>query len=321
MNSLKTLIKLFVAVGLVYWIISRGSLDLNVLGSLLRPGFVALALCLMLSNIFLNNYRWVILMKGQGFQTSIRETLPLTFIGMFFNFAMPGGVGGDVVKGYYLLQDHPERRLAAATSVLMDRLVGFFSMIVFSIIALLWEPSLASKSPHLQSLAVSIWAVFFGFSLIFCFALSRRVNQNPLINKVLLALPGGGMLRRFYDALHSYRSSLSSLAAGLGLSLVSQACGLMVFVVAGSAMGYDVPLSTYILCVPLGLIATSLPIAPAGLGVGQAVFLFLFNWATGTESTLGPNLITVNQALSLGLGLIGAVLYFTRKKPALAEVA
>lgn len=147
------------------------------------------------------------------------------------------------------------------------------------------------------------------------------MNKNQFVNKVLLALPGGNLLKRFYDALHSYRSSLGSLAAGLGLSLVSQACGLMVFFVAGSAMGYDVPISTYILCVPLGLIATSLPIAPAGLGVGQAVFLFLFNWATETESTLGPNLITVNQGLSLALGMVGAVLYFTRKKPALAEVS
>lgn len=157
MNALKTMVKLMIAVGLVYWIISRGSLDLNVLKGLLRPGFLAVALCLMFSNIFLNNYRWVVLMKGQGFQTSIRETLPLTFIGMFFNFAMPGGVGGDVVKGYYLLQDHPERRLAAATSVLMDRLVGFFSMIVFSIVALLGSQPWPVEVPIFR-----VWRFRFG---------------------------------------------------------------------------------------------------------------------------------------------------------------
>ncbi len=315
----KPLLKVAVAGALIYWIVSRGSLDFSVIGKLVHPGFILVSFGLTLFNIATNNYRWMLLMRAQGFETSNRETLPLTFIGLFFNFAMPGGVGGDVIKGYYLVQDHVTRRLAAATSIIMDRLIGLFSMILFSIVAILVDPSIVTRSPHLKTLSVSIIGVFLAFCLFFGVALSRRVKRWAVLDRAFSLLPGGNLLRRFFDVLHSYRNSIKTLLVALGLSVISQASALMVFVVSGEAMGFSLPLSIYFMCVPLGLIATSLPIAPAGLGVGQAVFLFLFTWASGQESPLGPNLITVNQAILFVFGLVGAVVYFARKRPSLAE--
>lgn len=65
--------------------------------------------------------------------------------------------------------------------------------------------------------------------------------------------------------------------------------------------------------IPLGLIATAIPVSPGGIGVGQAVFLALFTWYGGLEPSLGPTLITIYQVMTALISLIGAVLYFMRK--------
>ena len=82
-------------------------------------------------------------------------------------------------------------------------------------------------------------------------------------------------------------------------------------------MGFaDVPVKAYVFAVPLGLIATALPISPAGVGVGQVAFSYLFDWSTGVKSAIGSNLITAHQIVTFFLSLSGGVFYLRRPKPA-----
>ncbi|MNU01394.1 hypothetical protein D3C72_2447830 [compost metagenome] len=60
--------------------------------------------------------------------------------------------------------------------------------------------------------------------------------------------------------------------------------------------------------------ATAIPISPAGVGVGQAAFYFLFNVYTGTETELGPTVITAYQVGMFVLSLWGAFFYLRRKE-------
>jgi hypothetical protein len=64
-----------------------------------------------------------------------------------------------------------------------------------------------------------------------------------------------------------------------------------------------------------------LPIAPAGIGVGQVAFLFLFKFYLGKETPLGPTAATAMQVFSFAWGLVGAIFYLQRKKPQIAAHA
>src|SRR4051812_47291945 len=46
--------------------------------------------------------RWQILLRLQGVVLSWSRVFALVMIGLFFNFLIPGGTGGDVVKIFYL---------------------------------------------------------------------------------------------------------------------------------------------------------------------------------------------------------------------------
>lgn len=311
----KTALKIVFAIGLIVWMVREGALNFGAFAKLSSPLLIALAIGSSFFQVFVNNYRWLLLLRGQGFESTVGRTLPLSFIGMFFNFAMPGGVGGDVVKGYYVLQDHPEQKLAAAMSIFVDRLVGFFVMIAMAFLAVFFNFDAVTHSKELTSIAIAVSALFGAFLVFFGLSLSR-VLQASWADRAFAKIPAGGKLKRIYEVLHAYRRAPRELALAILLSFVSQSSVIGFVAVVGHALGEtSIPLMVYCFLVPLGIVVQALPISPAGIGVGQAAFYYLFNSYLGRESDLGPTAMTVIQLVSFGWGLVGAYFYLHRSRP------
>ncbi len=112
--------------------ITNGMLDLSSLYILAKPKYFIPAMTLVFLTIFLNNMRWTVLLRTNDFNVSYKQTLPLTLIGIFFNFALPSGVGGDLVKGYYLLKRSVGKKTVAATTLLMDRIIGMYGLLLLA---------------------------------------------------------------------------------------------------------------------------------------------------------------------------------------------
>lgn len=315
-SYLKAGLKVAFAVGLIVWMVQKGALDLDVFSKMATPSLISFLLVCVFLQIFVNNLRWLKLLQGQGFESSVKRTLPLSFIGMFFNFAMPGGVGGDVIKGYYLLQEHPSKKFAGAMSIFMDRMMGFFIMIATAFLALFFNWTAVERSPELMSIAMGVSGLFVGFLVFYFLSLSRLLQNSRLGRFIFETFPGGGKLRTIYEALHSYRRAPSALAIACVLSAVNQLLMVAFVYVIGQSMGFsEIPISIYFFLVPLGVVVQALPISPAGIGVGQAAFFFLFNLYLGKESQLGPTAITTMQLMNFAWGLVGAYFYLQRKKP------
>ncbi len=314
-SAFKTFLKIAIAGLLIYWMIHKGALDFGTFAKLATVPLTLGCGLAVFAGVIINNWRWLILLRGQGFKTSIAETLPLSFIGMFFNFFMPGGVGGDVVKGYYLLQDHPQQRVAGAVSIFMDRVVGFFMMVATAFIAIFFNLETVSASPQLRAISFGVVFFFVAFLLFFAICFSN-VLKNPMLAKLVFhKLPGGHLFKQIYEILHSYRKSPMSLFHACWISLFSQGASVILVMMVGHAMQVELPASVYLFLVPIGLVAQALPVAPAGIGVGQAAFFFLFNLFLKGESQLGPIAVTTSQIMSFGIGVIGAFFYLRRKSP------
>jgi len=66
-------------------------------------------IALLMANILIMmRWRWFVLTKGIAL--SCLKAIELSFIGLFFNLALPGGVSGDFVKAYYLSARAPTPR-------------------------------------------------------------------------------------------------------------------------------------------------------------------------------------------------------------------
>lgn len=311
-----TLIKLALAVGLIVWMVEKGAIDFSVLRSLSNPVSIAIGLALVFLLIFINNYRWLILLRAQGFKTTVARTLPLSLIGIFFNYAMPGGVGGDVVKGFYLLREHRTQRMAGAVSIVMDRAIGLCMMITTAAMALAVNRRQVLQDPKLTTLATVIFLFFAGSVLFFAVALSPAVGRLRFLSRIFENAPGGSAAKRMYETMQSYRRSPGTLVATFALSVLSQTMVIALFFLIGRSMGLtDLGMSAYFFLVPVGLVTMSLPLSPAGIGVGQAAFYVLFNLFTGRPTQVGPTAVTAFQIAQFFWGLFGAYFYMRRGKP------
>jgi uncharacterized membrane protein YbhN (UPF0104 family) len=260
----------------------------------------------VLAQVFINNLRWLLLLRGLSFQAGIRQTLPLTFISLFFSFMMPGGVGGDVIKGYYLVRANPNLRVRAVVSILMDRILGFFGMTALAVLALPWAwPGMASN-PKLHAVAAGVVFLFVGFLFFLAVSFSRRARR---------LLPQWRPVLKLYDAFHAYRTAPWSVVGALGLSWLGLSFVIGFFVYVALRLGDEaVPVASILFLAPIGLVVQVIPISPAGIGVGQAALFFLFSSYLGHESQFGPAAVTMIQVFSFAWGLLGAFFYL-RMKP------
>ncbi|MCB0340736.1 MAG: flippase-like domain-containing protein [Pseudobdellovibrionaceae bacterium] len=323
LKAIASPLKFLVAFALIYWLVDRGLLNFDLIQKALQPEYLFVGVLLLGFNIFIVTVRWWVLLRGRGLNLSLREAVPLQFIGMFFNFALPGSVSGDLVKGYILVKENPNKKMAAASTVLMDRVIGLYAMIFLALAGAAFHLDIVFSNKPLLAFVVIVVSIFSGITVFLAMALSKTVRGFKGTDLLLKKLPFGGFVEKVYDTIHSYRSSLKAVAQAFVLSVLAHMSIVVLFYVVGFALNEEtVGLGAYFFSVPLGLAVTAIPIAPAGIGVGQEAMLRLFAIFTGSQLKVGPTGATVFQVLLLGWSMLGALFYVKRKRqvaPVLTE--
>jgi uncharacterized membrane protein YbhN (UPF0104 family) len=64
------------------------------------------------------------------------RTGAIVIICLFFNVFLPGLVGGDLVRLYYIFRLAPRKKLPGSLSIVMDRLLGLLAIVFLSAIVL-----------------------------------------------------------------------------------------------------------------------------------------------------------------------------------------
>ncbi|MCB0422835.1 MAG: flippase-like domain-containing protein [Bdellovibrionales bacterium] len=313
-TEIKFVLKTIITFALIYWVITRGSLNLEVVAKAFQPVFFFPIVIFIYLTFVVNTYRWVLIMKSRHLNISLKEALPLTYIGQFFNFAIPGGVSGDVIKGYYLLKGNTEKKLPAATSIIVDRYIGLISMILFGAFSLLLNTGAIEGSKKLQGIAIFIVLLLVFLIALTILMISEKTFNNKIATYLVNLMPFSEKIRSLQKELYSYRHNSKILLSALSLSFVSQLSTILTFYVSGLAMGYNISFASHFFVIPVALVITAIPVSPGGIGFGQAVYLLLYNLTLGSDSSIGPDLITSLQGYSLLWGFVGAYYYFRAKK-------
>src|SRR5262249_13869397 len=94
---------------------------------------------LYLPGLFLQFFRWYVLVRAQSLPFTVSNAIRLGLIGFFFNSVLPGSVGGDLVKAAFIAKEQ-ERKTVAVATVLIDRAIGLWGLIwlVFLSGAIFW---------------------------------------------------------------------------------------------------------------------------------------------------------------------------------------
>jgi uncharacterized protein (TIRG00374 family) len=312
-ERVKFVIKLAIAAALIGLVLKSGHLKLEAIRDLFKGPAFLIGIVLIGLNLWLLNWRWYWLLRSRGFQVRLSKTFSLYLIGVFFNHALPSSVGGDVVKAFYLARHQSERQTEAVLSVLIDRVLGLYSLLVLALLGVAWDFSFVASHPEIRMMAIACAGIVVLMTVFLALGFSVRLGGYRLLRP----------LESILDAVFRFGQQRQAIFVSVVVSLIAQTISILFFVYIGWALGFhDVPWPAYAFCVPLGFVATALPIAPAGLGVGQVAFLFLFQAYSKGSGDLGATVITAFQITMLVWGLIGSILYVRYKKPEiLTEVA
>lgn len=238
----------------------------------LQPWLFALGALSYFVTVLIAGARWWWLLRVNGTDVSLGETLRFTWIGVFFNTVVPGATGGDVVKAVYIMKRCPGHRVQVLVSVIVDRVLGLGSLALLGAVVVLFA------LPDMWELALAIWGVILGVAAIGVVAFSRRLRQIVRLTWLLDRLPHAvaSKLKLVDQAVFFYRDHRwvigASLVAGVGNHVVS----VLSVVCIGESLGIGMPVFEYFVLIPIINIVTAVPIMPNGWGLGEALYKGLF---------------------------------------------
>ncbi|HEX9792874.1 MAG TPA: lysylphosphatidylglycerol synthase transmembrane domain-containing protein [Planctomycetota bacterium] len=293
----------------------------------IRLGLFGLGVLFWLVLLAIVTLRWQILLRAVEVPTSYPRALRLCFIGYFFNNAMPGLTGGDLVRAVLVTRGLEEKRTRAAMSVLVDRVMGLFSLLLLAgVVLVVADFGSAGGDPprHLPALRRAVLMVVAVAAVGATIWLSRRARRFVRLDALLARLPARQWVAKIDDAITAYRNAPFAVLAALGLSLILQTFGVLTFWAMAAALGSPISLSGDFVIYPVVQTASSLPIAPAGWGIGETLYGTFFQWF-GTSFTLGVAAsLLFRLTTQLAVGLVGGLVWLLTREPgdtAVAEAA
>lgn len=296
--------------GLLYFLLKNRSISIqDTQHAFTRWEDMGPAFLLMFVNLFLGAIRWHWLLQSQNIRIQWARTLQLAFIGNFFNIALPGAVSGDFVKAFYIGRETGGKKGRAFGSILFDRVAGLSALVLISAAAAWFGHSalpqpLISGTRHIITLASVCVISFYGYLFLV------REHHDPVL-KLLKTIEKKaekmGSLVRIYEGLRHYHNHRVTVLKVLGVSMVIHLLvGWACFKFAHALGEEAIPLLALYVTVPLGLLVTAIPIAPAGVGTGHFAFAWLFNLI---PSARGADVFTLFVFATLVLGSLGGLVY------------
>ncbi|MCK4343086.1 MAG: flippase-like domain-containing protein [Phycisphaerae bacterium] len=239
---------------------------------------------------FIQAYRLVLMISIQGVKLRYWNAVKLTFAGNFFNFALPGTTGGDLVKAYYITH-YTHRKTEVVTTIFLDRAIGLLGMVLLAAFAILmsWDPE--EFGYLISTLGLILGGLLVGSIIVF----SRRVRQTLRLSELAARLPMGEQLLRVGRATIAMRQHKLRVAVCLVLTFILQTIVMTSAAIMAWALGMTGDLFYYITYVAIGFLIAAIPISPPqAIGVMEAFYVQFF--------TRG-GLNTASQAVALALAV------------------
>ncbi|WP_051887256.1 lysylphosphatidylglycerol synthase transmembrane domain-containing protein [Chryseobacterium piperi] len=135
-------IKILISIALLYFIFKKIPFrNVARIWSTLNVFYLIIAAVFFLASQVLSTKRLEFYLQANHFNLDFRSNLELYFLGMFYNFFIPGGIGGDAYKVYILNKKFGWSAKKMTSTLFNDRLSGLLAIcvLILSFSAFLFE--------------------------------------------------------------------------------------------------------------------------------------------------------------------------------------
>ena len=290
-----------VLLGLNLWIFA-GAIGVYILGQLI---FVS---------------RWSLLLRVQSIRIGFWPAVRLHFLGLFYNNCLPGSIGGDLPRAWYVTR-HTDKKLEAALSVFVDRVIGLTGMLIMAFGCYWFIPEETRKGGFSFSFELNIFGriaeyksvlIWLGviLAVIIVLLVANRKGRN-LLKRGFEAIGRHGLsvLSKIRQSIRIYCRKWPAIIGALLLTFCCQGMTVVAMWLLGSQIGIDVPAKYYFVFFPISWLLGAVPISVGGLGIMEGWLKLMF-MRVGTMSGENALALALCQRLVFLLAsLPGAVIH------------
>ena len=291
----------FAAIGLVLYFM-RGKLheSMAILRHEVVWGWFAAAIVGYFFALAILAVRLQSVFRVQEIHMTFGECYHLGFVGLFYNLMLPSAVGGDVVKAVYAYK-HSGKKIESATSIMLDRLMGFVATILMACIGLIYF----SKEVESAYIDGAVYGALGVLVFLIVFFVSRRFAR--LFKGLARLIPSAHWrlkLAEIYHSIYGYRHHRGPVLVAVLLSFVGQAVFITTNYWLALSLGADINFWKFFILIPVISIVSMAP-SIGGLGVREASVLYLFSRYLSPERAFALTLLMdiVIYSFSIGSGI------------------
>jgi len=266
---------------------------------------------LIFTSILLTFVRWYWLVRALDLPFRLRDGMRLGFLGFMFNFVSLGSVGGDFFKAVFLAHEHPGRRAEAISTIVVDRLIGLYGLLLLGGMVVI-SGSLDGSSVEVRRLGLITLIGTIVITVLFGIMMWPGLLQGKLA-KYLCGLPKiGTLLSSLLQAARTYRSRHGVLWASLAVTMVVHVFNVAGFYFIAHGLPGDAPgWIDHMLIIPLAVLASAVPVSLAGLGVFEVIMQKLYALVAppGMLPNLGLTVALIDRVLMLLTAGVGVFFY------------
>lgn len=312
-NKIILILKVCLAVFLLWYLFQSGRLSEQSFLKLLQPSslrYLALSCIAFYASQTLAAVRLFFLLRLIDVKLTMPYVFRLTMIGNFFNLVIPGAVGGDVVKGYYLKKIEAGKKGRSAGILIIDRILGLMALAVIGSICLayLFRTSSFVFKAHQPVLTIFMASVLTFFCLFIAFVfIGKNKTIREKIKNIALRFFKEGFVYFLIEGLGSVTKKRRYLLAGFVISVFIQLlCLVGVISLVGVSGDDNKSVVTLTAISSVVMLFSVVPVSPGNIGWTE--LMANYGWAAvggqgGAEVFLFWRIVTILCSLP------GAVYY------------
>lgn len=328
----------FAIAGLALYAAFRGE-DLDAVGKVLlglNLWVFAAALGIYVISQLIFVLRWCVLLQVQSIEIKFWPTIKLHFLGLFYNNCLPSCVGGDLIRAWCVAK-HTEKKMQAALSVFVDRVVGLLGLFIMAFVGYWFIPSeyrknlfefsnkidFAGYQHECRLIVIGLVAIFAIFIAILLVSGKARQLFRRSFDCLYQRLTEPA--KKLAHAIRIYSHKKLALVYALLLTFCCQGLFIIGLWLIGKEIGVIVHVKYYFIFFPVSWMLGALPISLGGSGIVECLIKVMFTQVLLVSGELALALALCQRVLWLIGSLPGVAIHLTGshlpKKLTLQEIA
>lgn len=257
--SAKTGLKIAISLGLLAYFLNTAGIEKTLEElSAANLWYIPLGVAMYLVSQLVSAYRWQFLSRPLNFNLSLREFYDYYLIGMFFSLFLPGSIGGDVLRVYYLAKRCERKKREALLTLLAERGVGLVAVLIMTtVVCFVPETEPIPPSIRLTILGLSL-AALLGFVLLNILPIRSLVQRFPFLNLLVQA--------------EIYWKDIRLLIRSVAISFCVQGVMVATQCLVAQALGIKVPLLYLTAVYGITGLLSVIPLSFNGIGVREGAY-------------------------------------------------